>query len=88
MEIDNRVKDHLSMALNEDWKRFGMEILHDNDIKRIDMDHRSVYEKCFEMLNQWEKKSEVPVNIGMVMQVLLKLRRNDIWSSLQESKCF
>ena len=76
------------MALNEDWKRFGMEILHDNDIKRIDIDQRSVYEKCFEMLNQWEKKSEVPVNIGMVMQVLLKLRRNDIWSSLQESKCF
>ena len=74
------------MALNEDWERFAGFILEDNDIQRISMDNPLVYDKCFEMLNLWERMSENPVSKGMVKQKLIKLKRNDILSSLEESK--
>jgi len=84
MEMNAEIKDRLAMALNNDWKNFGMEILHDNQIKMIDIDERSVYEKCYTMLTQWEKESKVPVTVGMVIQILMRLKRNDIWKTLQD----
>lgn len=85
--IDNKIKDYLAMTLHEDWKKFAFYILNDNDIKIIDIDQRGVYEKCFTMLNQWERNSKEPVTIIMVKQILEKLKRNDIWISMKDGKC-
>ena len=84
--INKDIKDYLAMTLIDDWKRFGCEVLNDNKINMIDKDENGVYGKCFEMLTQWERKNEEFVTIGMVEQILMRLKRNDIWMMLKESK--
>ena len=88
--VDNpvtpEINDRLAMLLNEDWRKFAYEVLTDYQIQRIDMDNSTVYEKCFEMLKLWNQQSQKTVVNSMVIEILKKLKRNDILLSLADCK--
>lgn len=85
-EIDGEIIEFVAPKLNNDWKRFAIDKLSDEDIEHIDLDNRNVYEKCQKMLLRWKQTSKIKVTKAMLKLRLRDIHRNDILCDLIEGK--
>ena len=72
--------DILAAKLGSCWKRFARktEMISEGDIYEIEYSSHSIYERCYQMIILWQRKSREVINVTMVIDILMVIQRNDL----------
>lgn len=78
--LSNKMRDNMAKRLGNEWKRFARDtdLFNEPLIESIEMEERTVYERCHKMLRTWEQKSPAKVTVAMAKLKLAEMGRNDL----------
>jgi len=78
--------DLLAVKLGRSWKRFARmtELFIEAEIEDIECNCNTMYERCYQMLIQWGRKSRNVITVSMVTAILISIQRNDLARELNE----
>jgi len=78
--------DLLAVKLGRSWKRFARmtELFIEAEIEDIEYSCNSLYERCYQMLIHWGRKSTKVITVSMVTAILISIQRNDLARDLDE----
>lgn len=81
--IDKNVIEFVSQRLNDDWEQLATKLLDDKTVRKIDLDNRTVYDKCRAMFHEWKFYPVSPTK-AMLKLHLQNIPRNDILLDLSK----